>query len=124
MKNLTAVVALGLVSACASGCAVTGEESPERIASSAAALTLVGSGYAWVSAGGVLGAPYSSDSSGGTIASARFSSGQYEVDFPGIAHTSLTSAQVVAYGSNAHCKLLAPASGTPAKTIVMVSCYT
>jgi hypothetical protein len=124
MKKHTAVVTLGLAFAFASGCAATGMDSPERVGTTASAITVVGSGYAWVTAGGVLGAPYSYDSSGGTIASARFSTGQYEVDFPGIAHASPTSAHVVAYGSNAHCKLAAPPGGTPAKTVLMVSCYT
>ncbi len=83
----------------------------------------VASGWAWVQANGALGAPYTYSSNNGTIVSSRLATGQYGVDFNGLRYSSGTNAQVVAYGSNARCKLFTTPLGNGIRTSVSVLCY-
>ena len=100
-----------------------GDEAPiEEVGTASDAITVNGSGWAWVTSGGSVGAPYFHNSSGGTVVAQKLTTGQYSVEFNGI-HAA-GSAQVVAYGGNAHCKLFTIPVVSGTKTTTYVTCHT
>jgi hypothetical protein len=97
------------------------EEAIEEVASASGAI-INGYGWAYVLPGGSVGAPYSYNSSGGAVVGSKLTTGQYRVDLNGI--NAGGSAQVVAYGGNAHCKLFTTPLASGPKTSMFVTCHT
>ncbi|WP_437675819.1 hypothetical protein [Sorangium sp. So ce131] len=102
---------------------LAGDESAiEETGTSSEASTVNGSGWAWVLSSGSVGGSYFYNSRGGSVVGTQLATGQYQVDFN--AMRTGGSAQVVAYGSNAHCKLFTVPISSGAKTSLFVSCHT
>ncbi|MFO0587780.1 MAG: hypothetical protein U0441_09585 [Polyangiaceae bacterium] len=126
MKKLAllalATASLALVPACT---AESSDSDPadETVGESQSALVVNGTGWAYVLSSGAIGGSYAYNSSGGSITTAKLTTGQYSVDFNGIPYVSPSNAQAVAYGSNAQCKLFTTPTGNGLKTSVYVNCY-
>lgn len=118
-------VCMGALLLAAQGCAVSSasEGSPERVASSSAAVTVDGNGWAWVLPSGALGSPYAYNSTRGAIISSHAGTGTYKVEFQGIYGFTPAIGHVVAYGSNAQCNLVTFPRAIGFGTTLYVDCY-
>jgi hypothetical protein len=122
MNHSTRLFSIFAVLTLAAGCSAPATAPEEAVASSTAALSSAGTGWALVGDNGALGSPYTY-TTGTAITSTRYSEGEYGVTFSGIALTSSSIAHVVAYGSAPHCKMLFQPLGGGAETSVYVNCY-
>jgi len=115
--SLSAVV---LVAALGSGCAAPSGGGEAALGSSEQALDGAVFAWAWVLANGTTGSPYANQSSG-SASSSKLATGQYEVLFNGLHQQG--SPQVVAYGTNAQCKLFTIPQVNGTRVANYVNCY-